>query len=303
VRFEQDEELLEDDERFSVDGLTAYGLIQQLQQGVRTQLAHDAALDVGLQVQRQVQRLGRAGVLPLAGLGRREAEALQAQTTPSLRAWQQQMQLWPHAAPRERLLLHAGAVTLDDWMDGLQERAAPSSEAGYRRCWFALEPRTLRNKKGELQAHKLLPIYVRSLALSSTGSDTLMGVIARDTLVWVQPLEPQAATERLQALMQLWLAGQNAPLPLPLKTAIAAGQDDLNAAAQAYEGGYLLGGECEDPSWARCYPDWEALTADLRFHALAKEVYGPLHDWLAAQVQTEALPGMTNQEAPAGEPA
>ena len=58
VRFEQDEELLEDDELFSVDGLTAYGLIQQLQQGVRTQLAHDAALDVGLQVQRQVQRLG-----------------------------------------------------------------------------------------------------------------------------------------------------------------------------------------------------------------------------------------------------
>jgi len=200
-------------------------------------------------------------------------------------------------------MLHAGPVTLDDWMDGLQERAAPSSEAGYRRCWFTLEPRTLRNKKGELQAHKLLPIYVRSLALSSTGSDTLMGVIARDTLVWVQPLEPQAATQRLQALMQLWLAGQNEPLPLPLKTAIAAGQDDLNAATQAYEGGYLLGGECEDPSWARCYPDWEALTADLRFHQLAKEVYGPLHDWLAAQVQTEALPGMTNQEEPAGEPA
>ena len=103
--------------------------------------------------------------------------------------------------------------------------------------------------------------------------------------------------------MQLWLAGQNEPLPLPLKAAIAAGRDDLGAAAQAYEGGYMLGGECEDPSWARCYPDWEALTADLRFHALAKQVYGPLHDWLAAQVQTEGLPGMTNQEEPAGEPA
>ncbi|UBQ42291.1 exodeoxyribonuclease V subunit gamma [Comamonas thiooxydans] len=305
VRFEQDEDLVEDDEIFSVDGLTAYGLIQQLQQGVRTQLAHDAALDVGMQVQRQVQRLGRAGVLPLAGLGRREAEALQAQATPSLLAWQQQMRLWPHAAPRERLLLHSDAVTLDDWMDGLQEREEPSSDAGHSSCWFALEPRTLLNKKGELQAHKLLPIYVRSLALSSRGSDTLMGVIARDTLVWVQPLEPAAATQRLQALMQLWLAGQNEPLPLPLKAAIAAGRDDPSAAAQAYEGGYMLGGECEDPSWARCYPDWEVLTADLRFHVLAKQVYGPLHDWLAAQVQTEDLPLMqcADQDEQPGEPA
>ncbi|MDN5506865.1 MAG: exodeoxyribonuclease V subunit gamma, partial [Comamonas sp.] len=210
-----------------------------------------------------------------------------------------------HAAPRERLLLRSGAVTLDDWMDGLQEREEQSSDAGFSRCWFALEPRTLLNKKGELQAHKLLPIYVRSLALSSRGTDTLMGVIARDTLVWVQPLEPEAATQRLQALMQLWLAGQNEPLPLPLKSAIAAGRDDLSAAAQAYEGGYMQGGECEDPSWARCYPDWEALTADLRFHVLAKQVYGPLHDWLAAQVQAEDLPLMhcADQNEQPGEPA
>ena len=296
VRLDQDEDQLEDDERFSVDGLTAYGLIQQLQQGVRTQLAQHTAVDVGAQVQRQVQRLARAGVLPLAGLGEREAEALQAQTTPSLLAWQQQMQQWPLAAPRERLLLQSGTVKLDDWMDGLHEREGETPADGDRRCWFALEPRTLLNKKGEPQAYKLLSVYVRSLALSATGADTLMGVIARDTMLWVQPLAQKTAQERLQALMQLWLDGQNAPLPLPLKSAMAAGNDDLNAAAQAYEGGYMLGGECEDPSWARCYPDWEALTADLRFYTLAKEAYGPLHDWLATQVQAEALPAMAHEE-------
>lgn len=305
VRFEQDDERVADDELFSVDGLTAYGLIQQLQQAVRTQLAQGADVDVAEQVQRQVQRLARAGVLPLAGLGKREAESLQTQTTPSLLAWQQQMLQWPHAAPRERLLLHSGAVTLDDWMDGLREREGASLQERGSRCWFALEPRTLLNKKGELQAHKLLPIYVRSLALSATGTDTLMGVIARDTLVWVQPLEPDAARAHLQALMDLWLQGQNGPVPLPLKSAIAAGNDDLNAAAQAYEGCYMVGGECEDPSWARCYPDWEALTADLRFHTLAKQVYGPLHDWLAAQVQAGDLPLMpgADQDEQPGEPA
>lgn len=303
VRFEQDDEVVEDDELFSVDGLMAYGLIAQLQQGVRTQLAQGAAVDVSAQVQRQVQRLGRAGVLPLAGLGEREAQALQAQTTPSLLAWQQQMQQWPQSAPRERLLLQAGAVTLDDWIDGLQERAEPASPEGSHRCWFALEPRTLLNQKGELQAYKLMPLYVRSLALSATGANALMCVIARDTMVWVQPEAQSVAISRLQALMALWLQGQTHPVPLPLKTAIAAGKDDLTAAAQAYEGGFMVGGECEDASWARCYPDWEALTADLRFHTLAKEVYGPLHDWLAAQLQTEDLPAMSNPEEAAGEQA
>jgi exodeoxyribonuclease V gamma subunit len=314
VRFEQDEDVVEDDERFSVDGLTAYGLIQQLQQGVRTQLAQDVAknvaqgmaLNVEAQVQQQVQRLARAGVLPLAGLGEREAKELQAQTTPSLLAWQQQMQQWPLAAPRERLLLHAGAVTLDDWIDGLQEsvqeQAQQGSDGGYRRCWFALEPRTLRSRQGELQAYKLLPVYVRSLALSATGTETLMGVIARDTLLWVQPMAPELARTRLQALMQLWLEGQGAPLPLPLRSGMAAANDDLPGATRAYEGAYMVNGECEDPSWARCFPDWEALTADLRFYTLAKEVYGPLYDWLATQVHTEEFPAMTREAIP-GEPA
>ncbi len=302
VRFEQEDEVVEDDELFTVDGLMAYGLVQQLQQGVRTQLAQaGAAIDVQAQVQGQVQRLARAGVLPLAGLGSREAQLLQAQTTPSLLAWQQQMQEWPHAAPRQRLLLQKDDLKLDDWMDGLRERddeitAGDGALAeGFSRCWFALEPRSLCNKDGELQAYKLLSVYVRSLALSAADSKTLMCVIARDVIVWVVPLEVEDARQQLLALMDLWLQGQNAPLPMPLRSAVAAGNDDLRAAAQAYEGGYMSTGESEDPSWARCYPDWEALTGDLRFEALAKQVYGPLHDWLDAHVTTDKVPEVAFQ--------
>ena len=302
VRFEQEDEVVEDDELFTVDGLMAYGLVQQLQQGVRTQLAQAGApLDVTAQVQGQVARLSRAGVLPLAGLGAREAQQLQAQTTPSLLAWQQQMQEWPHAAARQRLLLQKDDLVLDDWIDGLRERddeitAGDGALAeGFSRCWFALEPRTLCNKEGDLQAHKLLSVYVRSLALSDADSKTLMCVIARDVIVWVVPLEVEDARARLLELMQLWLQGQNAPLPLPLRSGVAAGNDDLRAAAQAYEGGYMSTGECEDPSWARCFVDWAALTADLRFEALAKQVYGPLHDWLARHVTTDKVPEVTFQ--------
>ena len=302
VRFEQEDEVVEDDELFTVDGLTAYGLVQQLQQGVRTQLAQaDGAVDVPGQVQRNVQRLARAGVLPLAGLGEREAQVLQAQTTPSLQAWQQQMQRWPFAASRQRLLLQQGDLVLDDWIDGLRERddeitvGDGALAEGFARCWFSLEPRGLLSKERELQASKLLPLYVRSLALSAAGGKTLMGVIARDVIVWVVPLEVEDARQQLLALMQLWLQGQNEPLPLPLRSAVAAANDDLRAAAQAYEGGFMSPGECEDPSWARCFPGWEDLIADLRFESLAKQVYGPLHDWLDAHVTTDALPEMQTQ--------
>ena len=303
VRFEQEEDVVEDEELFTVDGLTAYGLVQQLQQGVRTQLAQSSAagLDVPAQLQRDVQRLARAGVLPLAGLGEREARSLLAQTAPSLLAWQQQMQQWPQAALRQRLLLSDGELVLDDWMDGLRERDVAAAE-GPTRCWFALEPRSLLGRDGAPQAYKLLPVYVRSLALSAAGAPTQMGVIARDVLLWIEPLDAELARTRLLALMRLWLQGQNEALPLPLRSAVAAATDDLRAAAQAYEGGYMNAGEREDPSWARCYPGWEDLIADLRFHTLAKEVYGPLHEWLATQVRTQQLPQLEDREQQ-GEPA
>src|SRR5256885_11953861 len=59
----------------------------------------------------------------------------------------------------------------------------------------------------------------------------------------------------------------------------------FRSAQQAYEGGHLVGGEGEDPSWARCYPDFERLSADGRFEALAHAAHAPLLDWVAAQVQ------------------
>ncbi|GGH57642.1 RecBCD enzyme subunit RecC [Comamonas phosphati] len=305
VRFEQDDETIADDELFQVDGLVAYGLVQQLQQDVVTRLAQSAAVDVPRQLGQQVRRLARAGLLPLAGLGRREAQGLQQQVAPSLLAWQRLMQDWPQSAPRERLLLQSGALLLDDWIDGLRERfdAVTIGESGegervgsYTRSWFALDPRTLLDREGRLRADKLLSVYVRSLALSAAGAQAqaraLGCVVARDTVLWVQPMEPAEAEKRLLALMQGWLAGQDAPLPLPLRTAVAAAGGDLRAAAAAYEGGHMLAGECEDASWARCYPDWSALVADGGFENRAQTVYGPLLDWKNQYLLTEPLPAM-----------
>ena len=305
VRFEQEDEVVVDDELFQVDGLTAYQLVQQLQQDVVALMAGAAPVDVPQQVALQVQRLARAGRLPLAGLGAREAEALQQQVVPSLRCWQAVMQDWPQTAPRQRVLLREGEVVLDDWLDGLRQRPDAISfgdgERGgtFDQAWFAMDPRTLLDKEGAVRPDKLLGFYVRSLALSATGSPALGCVVARDTVLWALPMAQADAQARLQQLMQLWLQGQSAPLPLPLRTAMAVAAGDLQAAEQAYAGSHVLDGECQDPSWARCYPGWDELLASGALETLALAAYGPLLDWSSTCL---CVDGFTHG-VPAGEPS
>ncbi|MEG0149556.1 MAG: exodeoxyribonuclease V subunit gamma [Comamonas sp.] len=306
VRFEPDEEVIEDDELFQVDGLTAYSLVQQLQQDVVTQLVHAGDLadaDVSRQVQQQVQRLARAGVLPLAGLGAREAQVLQAQVTPSLVAWQNLMKEWPQPSSRMRLLLQENDLLLDDWVDGLRQRGdadtAGENDAAheFQLSWFAMDPRSLLDKERQPRADKLLSIYVRSLALSATGAQALGCVVARDTVLWALPMDQRQAQSALLSLMALWLQGQSAPLPLPLRTAMAAAADDLRAATTAYEGSHVLDGECTDASWARCYASWDDLLASGQFQDLAKTAYTPLLEWKSQYLRIEALPELNQGQA------
>ncbi|HQZ32747.1 MAG TPA: hypothetical protein PLG89_12905, partial [Arenimonas sp.] len=63
-------------------------------------------------------------------------------------------------------------------------------------------------------------------------------------------------------------------------------------------------GEGTEPCLARIYPDFEALSADGRFEALAHGVCGPLADWATLQVRVQAHPGGgadTSAPAPATE--
>ncbi len=297
VRFELEDSVVRDEELFQVDGLTEYGLVQQLQRQVAEAL-DGGALDpvaqeaVQYSVRQQVRRLVRSGQLPLAGLGEREARSLVEAVAPSLRAWLAQRAALPHAAPRQRLRIEQEDLVFDDWIDGLRhagdDPAAP--------CALLLDPRKLVNSKGAAQADKLLSIYLRSLALAASGTQGRLCVVARDALLWVQPLAGDEALVQLRTLMQLWRQGQDGPLPLPLRAGVAQAEGTPGAAAQAYEGSHLMGGECEDPAWARCYPDFEALSADGRFEALAATAYAPLLDWVAHCVQAQPLQQDQEQE-------
>jgi exodeoxyribonuclease V gamma subunit len=116
-------------------------------------------------------------------------------------------------------------------------------------------------------------------------------LVGRDGVVRI-PSMPQAdAIGALKVLLQLWLDGMNAPLPLPSKTALALVAE--KNAVTAYEGGYMANAEADEACLARLYPDYDALIEDGRFEDLAHAVYGPLLKW--AQ-QLTAEPHATQEE-------
>jgi exodeoxyribonuclease V gamma subunit len=68
-----------------------------------------------------------------------------------------------------------------------------------------------------------------------------------------------------------------------------------------YEGGSFnatgIAPECQEPCLARLYPDYETLTRDGRFQALATQLYGPLAQWTRQGVTLLAQSGAAGAEA------
>ena len=174
------------------------------------------------------------------------------------------------------------------------------------------------------RAKSLLPAWIALIAASACGQPLRVVLIGRDARVEMAP--PDAATARtaLDALLRAWARGRRLPQPLALVPALAACgrvlKDGLlpglpwpaeiwDAVAQAYDGSGMRGGagssrlprgERDDPSWARLYPDAEALLADPpAFQALAEAVLMPLLRWSRDRdlVQVTALPRLAGSDA------
>ena len=325
VVFDPGEEEGADDEAFALAGLEEHGTLRELLDGVLADLQAHADAGLGVLLDGRLQRLRRAGRLPLGGLGERTQSRLAEQLRPLLLAWQHAQASHPDAADRLSLRCVArveqenaikiiavdaypssavaifdsnseeqqpneeGWVVLQDWLEHL--RHGPEGSP----IWLNLKPSRLLQdaRKGVVRADALLVPWVRSLAAAASGVAVQGLLVGRDATLHFAPLPHDGARETLGQLLQVWREGMAGPLPLALRTALAhvAGGD----AARTYEGGFRQAGEAADPSLARFYPDFEALTEDGRFESLASVVCGSLADWAQNAVRVVAHP------APAGE--
>ena len=298
VHFDVDDSAVEDEEVFQLDGLQAYGLVQALQQQFVADWEQHAQQrpdgDAAAQLlQARIQSVQRAGRLPLAGLGQREAQQLQATLLPGMHAWQRLRTDYPLPAERQRLHVRHAGVVLEDWLDQLW--LPPGSAPGVLPTWMLMDPRDVLDAKRQPRRDRLLPVYVRSLVAAACGVEVQGMVVGRDACLHVQPMDGDAACSALQALLELWLQGHNQPLPLPFKTGLALALGDVHAAVSAYEGGFKHHGEYEDMSWQRLFPDYAALVEDGQLEPLAQTVYAPMHAWCASSVAVVEWDGGADQ--------
>jgi exodeoxyribonuclease V gamma subunit len=285
----------DDDEAFGLDGLAAYGLLQELIDDGLAALQGDAATvqpaagaaRVSAQIACQVARIQRAGRLPMAEPGRRAAQDLLQTGVQMFRRWTTLQALYPLAAPREPLRCGVDGLQLDDWLAGL--RLPPDGQG--LPVWFELSASRLCQKSGAdpekltVQPDKLIAAWVRSVAASACGVPARGVIVGPDASVTVEPPAGADAVAALQTLVQAWGAGMAEPLPLAARTGLASAAGAADPAL-VYEGSSFGAGrgERDEPCLARQFPDFEALAADGRFALLAEALYGPMLVWIDQQV-------------------
>jgi exodeoxyribonuclease V gamma subunit len=232
-----------------------------------------------------MDRLRRSGRLPMGALGTWTQQELESTLLPMLAAWQREVARHPHPAARQPVRIEQGGVVLQDWLDHLRL----SDDADAVPTWLELSAGKLAKGKGnkkeppQPRLDKLRLAWVRSL-VAACGGVTVQGVlVGSDATLLCQAMDPAVAHDDLQALLKVWREGLDAPVPLPMRTALAK-VTEAEEPETAYEGGFMRSAENEDPCWSRLYPDFDALMADGRFDALAQEVWGRVVAWAVTHV-------------------
>ncbi len=252
--------------------------------------ADEAALHQGMHD--SALALMRSGVLPLAGLGEHLRRQWIEDATPMLLTWKQLCQRWSVAGPKQ--WIHAvlggqlGELLLEDWLDGLLLDPHQPSELVALVC----QPQRLAGKPtkaaplGSPRVEVLIETWVRMLAAAAQGLALRSVLVGRDVWLEAAPLGPAAALEALQALGEAWSLGQAEPLPLPLRTAVAALRQadeawDVDKLREVYDEDY-------DPYWRRSHPDFDDVLRGLRQQPWAQRLLAPLLAWIESSVVVHA---------------
>ncbi len=276
-----------DEEPFALDGLENWQYQDELSQILKRWVEDQydpnhltAALDS------QVQRLQREGKLPLAGFAGLSAATLTGAMPDLLERYHRLLQAWPQQVPGQievKLPAAGAAPGFTDWLGGLRRNA--TGELAY----LQLDSKKLDSDQG-LRWHNLIRPWLRHLALQLGQEPCTTILVSLSGDLHFPPIAKPRATELLQNLLICWAEGMCEPLPIACKSAFAwldKGTDDaekaLEAAQKEYEGGFEHTGEVQgSTALRRAYADFEALTADDRFTALAGQLYGALHQQLSA---------------------
>ncbi len=268
------EQGIEDEEVFDFDGLGSWGIRDAMIQTVASTLAQQIDADPHACLGAAMQRLARAGSLPLPPFDGVWIESLTAELSEPVETYRRLLQAFPQPCPAQILHLARDGIVLEDSLSDLRE------DAGGNRVRLRLQASRLV-VGADLKWSHLTPHWPAHLAAQLDGpvSTHLLGP---DSHVILNPLPAETAGALLDQLLDGYLQGLTALPPLACKTGFALLQANAGRKADpcaTYEGGYNHDGERDShPGYRRFWPTYEDLQADPGFGDLTERLYRPLFD-------------------------
>ncbi|MBK5941229.1 exodeoxyribonuclease V subunit gamma [Halochromatium roseum] len=289
LHLEREAETALDEEPFDLDALQRWGLRDAILQRVERQLVAQPGIASETCLQQAVDRLARAGELPLAPFDAHWRDDLRAQFATALQRYRALLAAYPTAVPIRALSLSAGDLLLEDSLTGLRANAQGE------RLQLRLQASELI-KKDQLSWSHLVTHWPRHLA-AQHEAPTRTCLLGPGSEVWLPALDWQdraseeggceegeqaGAATLLESLMLGYVEALTQPLPLACKTAFGVLRDKSKEKgakpAEDYEGNDRYRGERDaHVGYARFWPDFATLSAAEGFDALIERLYGPLY--------------------------
>ncbi len=288
VMFHDDQSLGEDEEPFGIDALEEYHLADYLLDDSGS--VPDAAPlnDVPAHLRQRAARLAREGKLPIGLIGEQWQNQLISALSPVRTAWLELGQQFPHPADKLAFSFTHGDVTLDAWLDNMHSD-------GRETVWLTQIASKITDKKGAVRGEKLIDAWLHQLATAAMGQAVTGFLMARDAIISMAPLEQSEAQETLETLISCWRDGINRPLPTACKTGLALARE--TNPRQVYDGGFQLAGEVQDPTLARLWPDFDALSQNPDWSSCSLQLYSPLAEWIEMQLTVTPITDIADNSA------
>jgi exodeoxyribonuclease V gamma subunit len=291
VMLGEHDESLPNEEAFGLDALDRYRWVDDISTKVLAQMApltqpDLSTFDIAGAVTAQLDRLRRSGALPFGGPGHAADDGLRDRVEPMLSAWRDTRLAFSKPVDRVGLSAECLGLRIEGLVDQRYASNDPSA-ASIRLLTLPVDVLKGTSRRSDVSPHRLIAAWVDALLAGTCGHAEPTTLIARDAVVHITPIAPDTALAQLGELVRFHTQALAEPLPVAPKTAlafVAAKGDPYDAAATVYEGDTFVHGEVKDAVLARCFPDFEALSQDGRFEALARDLYGALAQWVATQV-------------------
>lgn len=254
VRFEVADVAGDDLEPFAVDALGRFAMTDTLLRAA----IHDGR-DAAGAIEAAAARLQRSGLLPMGGFAAPVRRDIAATAGAVFGRFVIERRAWPHDAGKREIHLEAAGVVIEDWLADLR-----ANDAG-QLASFLLSPSNVLDADGGPRAHRLVMPWIDHLVAQAAHLAVETRYIGPDATIVLAPIPPDIAMAMLETVLRAWREGMRAPVPVAVRTALAAlaapAEGVLPAARVAYEGIHdRTRGEVDgDPYLTRAWPNFESM--------------------------------------------